>query len=79
MPITRENVLSAIQEATKAVRDVAKLRDDVKLSDQGIDSLDTFSLLLVLCERYDIEIPDADLEHLETISSIVEYLDNRVA
>lgn len=78
MPITRENVLSAIQEA-KAGHDVAKLRDDVKLSDQGIDSLDIFSLLLVLCERYDIEIPDADVEHLETISSIAEYLDNRVA
>lgn len=78
MSITRENVLSAIQEA-KAGHDVAKLRDDVKLSDQGIDSLDIFSLLLVLCERYDIEIPDADVEHLETISSIAEYLDNRVA
>lgn len=78
MPVTRENVLSAIQEA-KAVLDVAKLRDDVKLSDQGIDSLEIFNVLLVICERYDIEIPDADVERLETINAIVEYLNLRLA
>lgn len=78
MPVTRENVLSAIQEA-KAAQDVAKLRDDVKLSDQGIDSLEIFNVLLVLCERYEIEIPDADVERLTTISGIVGYLNDRLA
>lgn len=78
MPITREDVLSAIQKARTAA-DVTKLRDEVKLSDQGLDSLDIFNLLLVLSERYHIEIPDADVERLETINSIIEYLDNRLA
>ncbi|MEW6521161.1 MAG: phosphopantetheine-binding protein [Thermodesulfobacteriota bacterium] len=78
MPITRENVLSAIQKARTAA-DVTKLRDDVKLADQGLDSLDIFNLLLVLSESYHIEIPDADVERLETINSIIEYLDHRLA
>lgn len=78
MSIPRENVLSAIQKARTAA-DVTKLRDDVKLADQGLDSLDLFNLLLVLSESYHIEIPDADVERLETINSIIEYLNHRLA
>lgn len=77
MPVTRENVLSAIQEA-KAVQDVTRLRDDVKLSDQGIDSLEIFNVLLVISERYNIDIPDEDTDQLNTIKEIVEYLNRRL-
>lgn len=77
MPITRENILSIIQK-TKAVEDATKLRDDVKLSDQGIDSLGIFSVLLLISEQYDIDIPDEDSDNLNTISEIVEYLNRCV-
>jgi len=77
MTITRENILSIIQE-TKAVEDATKLRDGVKLSDQGIDSLGIFSVLLLISEKYDIDIPDEDSDHLNTINDIVEYLNRRV-
>lgn len=77
MPVTRENILSAIREA-KAVQDVTKLRDDVKLSDQGIDSLEIFNVLLVISERYNIDIPDEDTDQLNTIKQIVEYLNRRL-
>lgn len=77
MPVTRENVLSAIREA-KAVQDVTRLRDDVKLSDQGIDSLEIFNVLLVISERYNIDIPDEDTDQLNTIKQIVEYLNRRL-
>lgn len=77
MSISRENILVIIQEA-KAVDEVAKLRDDVKLSDQGIDSLGIFSVLLLISEKYDIDIPDEDSDRLNTINEIVEYLNQRL-
>jgi len=73
MSINKESILSLIQE-TKAVEDATKLRDDVKLSDQGIDSLEFFNILLLISEKYDIDIPDEDSDHLHTINEIIEYL-----
>ena len=77
MSITKENILVIIKE-TKAVEDVTKLRDDVKLSDQGVDSLEIFNVLLLISEKYDIDIPDEDSDHLNTINEIVEYLNRFV-
>ncbi len=77
MPVTRDDVLAAIQEA-KAVQDVSKLRDEMKLTDQGVDSLEIFNVLLVISERYNIDIPDEDSDHLNTIKDIVEYLNRRL-
>ena len=77
MSITKESILSIIQE-TKAVEDATKLRDDVKLSDQGVDSLEFFNVLLLISEKYDIDIPDEDSDHLNTINEIVEYLNRRL-
>lgn len=77
MPVTREDVVSAIVEA-KAVQDATKLRDEVKLTEQGIDSLEMFNVLLVISERYDIDIPDEDSDQLITIKDIVEYLNRRL-
>ena len=61
MPIGREDVLSAIRES-ELLDDVSGLRDDVKLTEQGIDSLGMFSVLLVLSERHGIEMQVARVE-----------------
>ena len=77
MSITRENVLAIIKES-KAGEDISKLRDDVKLSDQGVDSLEIFNVLLIISEQYGVDIPDEDSDHLNTINKIVEYLNRHV-
>jgi len=77
MPIGREDVLSAIRES-ELLDDVSGLRDDVKLTEQGIDSLGMFSVLLVLSERHGIEIPDQDAGALATIGQIVAYFNQRL-
>jgi acyl carrier protein len=77
MSVNRESILSLIQES-KAVEDVTKLRDDVKLSDQGIDSLEFFNVLLLISEKYGIDIPDEDSDHLHTINQIIEYLNRNL-
>ncbi len=42
--------------------------------DLGADSLDLFELTMALEEEYDIEIPVEDLEKIETIGDVIEYL-----
>ena len=78
MAVNRDNVLAIIEQAN-VVADVSKLRDDVRLADQGIDSLEVFNVLLRLEEKYGIEIPDADVDHLGTIMEIVDYLNKRLS
>jgi len=78
MKVMREDVIAAIRDA-KVVSDPEKIRDDVKLSDQGIDSLGVFNILLLLGEKYGIEIPDSDVDQLASVVVIVDYLNRRLA
>ena len=42
--------------------------------DLGADSIDLFELTMALEEEYDIEIPAEELEEIETVNDVVEYL-----
>ena len=42
--------------------------------DLGADSLDLFELTMALEDEYDIEIPAEELETIETINDVIEYL-----
>ena len=48
------------------------------LASQGVDSLDTLSLLLLIQEKYGIQIPDEDIPKLETLNDIVEYVNKKL-
>jgi len=45
------------------------------MNDLGADSLDTVEIVMQLEEEFDIEIPDADAETLETIGHIEKYIE----
>ena len=77
MQVTREDIIAAIQQA-KVVDAADSLRSDIKLTDQGIDSLGMFNVILVLQEKYAIEIPDPDIDRLNTIDELIAYLNTRV-
>jgi acyl carrier protein len=76
MAIGRDEVLSAIRDSGE-LDDVSALRDDVRLTEQGIDSLGMFNVLLVLSERHGITVPDKDAEKLQTIAQIAAYFNDR--
>jgi acyl carrier protein len=78
MKVMREDVIAAIRDA-RVVSDPEKIRDEIKLSDQGIDSLGVFNILLLLGEKYGIEIPDSDVDQLVSVVVIVDYLNRRLA
>ena len=56
--------------------DVEELTEETSFSDDlNADSLDLFELVVSLEEEYGIEIPSGDLEKVETVNDIVEYLE----
>ena len=42
--------------------------------DLGVDSLDLFEMLMNLEEEYGFEIPAEEMESLETVGDVIEYL-----
>lgn len=44
------------------------------MEDLGADSLDLFELTMALEEEYDTEIPAEELEDIETVGDVIEYL-----
>ncbi len=45
--------------------------------DLGADSLDLFELVMSLEEEYDIEIPSDDLNELNTVEDVINYLKDK--
>ncbi|MEY8703251.1 acyl carrier protein [Francisella philomiragia] len=76
MQITREDIINTIKEAD-VMFSTENLQDDISLADQGLDSLDAVTVYLLIEEKFDIKIPDADLERVQTLSDIVNYVNNK--
>jgi len=47
------------------------------LDDLGADSLDVVELMMALEESFDIVVPDEDVERLQTIGDVQQYLELR--
>ena len=44
------------------------------MNDLGADSLDTVELVMAIEEEFSIEIPDHEVERMETVGSVLNYL-----
>lgn len=42
--------------------------------DLGADSLDIFELVMALEEEFSVEIPSEDLENVNTVGDVIDYL-----
>ena len=49
----------------------ASFKEDLKA-----DSLDLFEMVMALEEEFDMEIPSEDLEQLETVQDVINYIEN---
>ena len=45
--------------------------------DLGVDSLDLFELVMALEDKFGVEIPPEDLEPMNTVGDVAEYLKNK--
>ena len=74
--ISAKQIIDVIKKA-KVVRDADSLEIDRALREQGIDSLDISGILFNLEEAFGVRIPDEDVDALQTISDMVEYINAR--
>ena len=74
-------VLSTLKEIVAEVVPTAVISSDEDcdraLSDIGIDSLDTMSILLEAQGKFGVEIPDEEIDKLTSLRAIAEYVANK--
>lgn len=68
-----EKMKEIIAEQLSVDADSIELTSSFK-DDLDADSLDLFELVMALEEEYDVEIPADDLNEINTVNDIVEYL-----
>ena len=77
----RDEIFEAIKEhlVGRGI-EASKVSENADLQgDLGLDSLDTVEMTVGLEERFDIEIPDSELEGVQTVSDAVELIEKKVA
>lgn len=45
-------------------------------NDLNIDSLDLFEMVMTLEEEFDVEIPSEDLENIDTVGDLINYIEH---
>nr|WP_304519777.1 acyl carrier protein [Clostridium estertheticum] len=68
-----EEIRACISSQLNIDEEEIKIESSFK-NDLGADSLDIVELIMELEEKYDIEIPDEDVEKIVTVGDIVEYI-----
>ncbi len=74
--MTFEKITEILAEQLDADKDT--MTADTKIADDlGADSLDLVDLLMSIEDEFGIEIPDEDVENIQTIGDIVDYIDKK--
>lgn len=68
-----EKMLPIIAEQLSVEESEIKPESNFK-DDLGADSLDLFELVMALEEEFGVEIPSEDLESIQTVNDVMEYL-----
>ena len=78
----RDDALSALREVAVEVLSVEPetVTEDARFKeDLDADSLDPVELVMGLEERFDISVPEEDLENVTTVGQAVDLVMNKVA
>ena len=73
MPLTEHELMEIIRNADTQI-DFSKLEADTPFDSAGADSLDLMNILLGVQEKLDIEIPDDEVENLDAVNKILDYV-----
>jgi acyl carrier protein len=63
-----------VKDANRSIDIEGEADFDRTLKDIGIDSLDFMSILFSAQETYNIEIPDEDIDALQTLNHLASYI-----
>lgn len=67
-----EKVSEIIKEQLNVDMDITE--DTSFKDDLGADSLDLFELVMAFEEEYGVEIPQEDLEGMQTVGDVIDYI-----
>lgn len=64
------------QIATLLRADPQRVTREARLArDLGADSLDSVALVMAIEDRFSIDMPDEEVEHLRTVQQLIEYVE----
>ena len=78
MEISTNKIKKILSETSSLGKKVLNFSDDLSLTKQGVDSLDSLDFFLKIEESYGISIPDSDIEKLSTVNQICKYLESKI-
>lgn len=78
MEISTNKIKKILSETSTLGKEVLNFSDDLSLTKQGVDSLDSLDFFLKIEESYGISIPDSDIDKLSTVNQICKYLESKI-
>lgn len=79
--MARQDVVTALKEVLvdKLQVEADTVTEDANLFDDlGLDSIDLMTVVMAIEERFEIEVPDEDLEDVTTIGQAADLLSAKV-
>ena len=70
-----EQIKKIVAENLNVEEDAITMETSFK-EDLKADSLDLFEMVMALEEEFDMEIPSEDLEQLETVKDVMDYIES---
>ena len=74
MEVTLDKIREIFSSEVDAKVDVQNMDPDASFYDQGVDSLDSASVFLALEEAFDISFSSSDIDKLDTLNRIEEFI-----
>ena len=73
----KSKIIKMVKDANKTV--IIENDDDFDrtLDEIGLDSLDFMSILFSVQEKYNVNIPDEDIDGLNTLNKLIRYIDEK--
>ncbi|CDD34534.1 acyl carrier protein 1 [Roseburia sp. CAG:309] len=68
----QELIADQLSVDADSITEASSFKDDL-----GADSLDLYELIMALEEEYDVEIPTDDLESINTVGDVINFLKDK--
>jgi acyl carrier protein len=78
MELSISNLKQILANSSSLGDDVLNFKNDLSITEQGVDSLDMLDFFLNLEEAYNVKIPDTDIEKIKTFEALYQYLKSKL-
>jgi acyl carrier protein len=78
MELSISNLKQLLANSSSLGDDVLNFKDDVSITEQGVDSLDMLDFFLNIEEEFNVKIPDTDIEKIRTFEALFQYLKEKL-